>query len=415
MIDSDAPVVVVGAGQAGGQLAISLREGGHRGPITLVGDEKWLPYQRPPLSKSGDLTHPFEAHDVQLRTPSSYDRAGVQLRCGDAVVGIDRDRRRVALATGDDLGYAHLVLATGTRPRPLAVPGAGLRGVHYLRTLEDANRVRPLLAQSVHPVVIGGGLIGLEIAASAACRGRPVTIVEVAGRVLAPAVSTIVAMHVERVHDSRGNRLLRSSAVDSVIDDGSGGVGSVLLSDGRQLPADLVVVAIGVEPNTALAVDAGLEVDNGIVVDRRLRAGDDYISAIGDCASFPDLAGRRVRLESVQNAVEQARFLSASLMGAEGGYRAVPWFWSNQFDLKLQFAGLGRGSDECVVTEGPSEGAFSVLRYAGDELVRVESVNCPLDHVAARRVLARPCCRPGPDEASRPGFSLRSARTCRHG
>lgn len=415
MIESDAPVVVVGAGQAGSQLAISLREGGHCGPITLVGDEKWLPYQRPPLSKSGDLAHPFEAHDVQLRSPSSYERAGVELRCGDAVVGIDRDRRRVALAAGEDLGYEHLVLATGARPRPLAVPGAGLRGVHYLRTLEDANRVRPLLAESVHPVVIGGGLIGLEIAASGACRGRPVTIVEVADRVLAPAVSPIVALHVERVHDSHGNRLLRSSAVDSLIDDGSGGVGYVLLSDGRQLPADLVVVAIGVDPNTTLAAEAGLQVDNGIVVDRRLRASDDCVSAIGDCASFPDLAGRRVRLESVQNAVEQARFLSASLLGAERAYQAIPWFWSNQFDVKLQFVGLGRVSDECVVTEGPSDEGFSVFRFAGDELVRVESVNCPLDHVAARRVLARPCCRPGPDEVSQPGFSLRSARTCRHG
>src|ERR1700754_186748 len=150
------------------EVAILLREDGHRGPITLVGDEKWHPYQRPPLSKSGNLTHPFEAHDVQLRSPSSYERAGVQLRCGDAVVGIDRDRRRVALATGDDLGYAHLVLATGTRPRPLAVPGAGLRGVHYLRTVEDANRLRPLLGESTYTVVIGGGLIGLEIAGSAA-------------------------------------------------------------------------------------------------------------------------------------------------------------------------------------------------------------------------------------------------------
>jgi 3-phenylpropionate/trans-cinnamate dioxygenase ferredoxin reductase component len=414
MIESDAPVVVVGAGQAGSQFAISLREGGHRGPITLVGDEKWLPYQRPPLSKAGNFAHPFEAHDVQLRSPSSYERAEVQPRCGDAVVGIDRDRRRVALATGEDLGYAHLVLATGTRPRRLTVPGAGLRGVHYLRTLEDANRVRPLLAGSVSPVVIGGGLIGLEIAAASACQGRPVTIVEVADRILAPAVSAIVATHVERVHDSRGNRLLRGSAVDSLVDDGSGSVGYVLLSDGRQLPADLVVVAIGVEPNTAVAAEAGLRVDNGIVVDRQLRTGDDCVSAIGDCASFPDLAGRHVRLESVQNAVDQARFLSAGLMGAAGAYRAVPWFWSNQFDLKLQFAGLGGGSDECVVTEGSSDEAFSVFRFTGDELVRVESVNCPLDHVAARRVLARPCCRPGPDEVSRPGFSLRSALGCGH-
>ena len=413
MIDWDAPVVVVGAGQAGGQLAISLREGGHRGPITLVGDEKWLPYQRPPLSKSGDLAHPFEAHDVQLRTPSSYDRAGVQLRCGDAVVGIDRDRRRVALATGDDLGYAHLVLATGTRPRPLAVPGADLRGVYYLRTLEDANRVRPLLAQSMHPVVIGGGLIGLEIAASAACRGRPVTIVEVADRVLAPAVSTIVAMHVERVA-STAVGTASSAAVRWTPSSTTGPEASAMCcsSDGRQLPADLVVVAIGVEPNTALAVDAGLEVDNGIVVDRRLRAGDDYISAIGDCASFPDLAGRRVRLESVQNAVEQARFLSASLMGAEGGYRAVPWFWSNQFDMKLQFAGLGRAIGRVRCSGGAVGGGLLSApvrrRRAGASGVG------ELPAGSRRRPSrARPAVLPArPGQASRPGFSLRSARTC---
>jgi 3-phenylpropionate/trans-cinnamate dioxygenase ferredoxin reductase subunit len=414
MIESDAPVVVVGAGQAGSQCAISLREGGHSGPITLLGEERWLPYQRPPLSKSGNLAQRFEARDVQLRSPSSYERAGVQPRCGKAVVGIDRDRRRVVLATGEEVGYAHLVLATGTRPRPLAVPGADLRGVHYLRTLEDANRLRPLLAASVHPVVIGGGLIGLEIAAASADQGRRVTIVEMADRIMAPAVSPIVATHVERVHDSRGNRLMRGCAVESLVAAGSGGVGHVRLTDGRQLAADLVVVAIGVEPNTTLAAGAGLQVDNGIVVDRRLRTGDGRISAIGDCASFPDLAGRRIRLESVQNAVDQARFLAASLVGAAGAYQAVPWFWSNQFDLKLRFAGLGRDSDECVVTQGSSDTAFSVFRFAGDELVRVESVNRPLDHVAARRVLARPCCRPGPAEVGRPGFSLRSARTCGH-
>jgi 3-phenylpropionate/trans-cinnamate dioxygenase ferredoxin reductase subunit len=414
MIEPDAPVVVVGAGQAGSQCAISLREGGHRGPVTLVGDERWLPYQRPPLSKSGNLAHGFEAHDVQLRSPGSYERAGVEPRCGAAVVSIDRDRRRVALATGEDLDYAHLVLATGSRPRPLTVPGAGLRGVHYLRTLEDANRLRPLLAESVHPVVIGGGLIGLEVAAAAAGQGRPVTVVERADRVLAPAVSAIVATHVERVHRDRGNRLLLGCAVDSLIDNGSGHVESVLLTDGRELPADLVVVAIGVEPNTELAAGAGLQVANGIVVDHRLRTSDDRVSAIGDCASFPDLAGRHVRLESVQNAGDQARFLSTALLGAEGGYRAVPWFWSHQFDLKLQFAGLSHASDECVVTGGASGEAFSVFRFAGAELVRVESVNCPPDHVAARRVLARPCCRPGPDEVKRPEFSLRGARTCGH-
>lgn len=413
MIEPDAPVVVVGAGQAGSQCAISLREGGHRGPVTLVGDERWLPYQRPPLSKSGDLAHGFEAHDVQLRSPGSYERAGVEPRCGDAVVGIDRDRRRVALATGDYLDYAHLVLATGSRPRRLTVPGAGLRGVHYLRTLEDANRLRPLLARSPHPVVIGGGLIGLEIAAAAAGQGRPVTVVERADRVLAPAVSAIVAAHVEHVHRARGNRLLLGCTVDSLLGNGSGGVGSVLLTDGRELAADLVVVAIGVEPNTELAAGAGLQVANGIVVDHRLRTSDDRVSAIGDCASFPDLAGRPVRLESVQNAGDQARFLSTALLGAEGGYRAVPWFWSHQFELKLQFAGLGQVSDECVVAGGAPGEAFSVCRFAGDELVRVESVNCPLDHVTARRVLARPC-RPGPDEVKRPGFSLRGARACGH-
>ena len=414
MIESDVPVVVVGAGHAGSQFAVSLRDAGHVGPITLIGDEKWLPYQRPPLSKAGDLAHLFEAHDVQLRSPSSYERAGVELRCGDAVVGIDRDRRRVALASGKKLGYAHLVLATGTRPRLLPVPGADLRGVHYLRTVEDANRLRPLLGEATNTVVIGGGLIGLEIAASAAAHGRPVTVVEVSDRIMAPAVSTIVATHVESVHESWGTRLLRSTKVDSLLDDGAGGVSAVELGDGGQLPADLVVVAIGVEPNTALAAESGLQVDNGIAVDSHLRTNDDCISAIGDCASFPDRDGYRLRLESVQNATDQARFLAANLIGTEGEYRVVPWFWSNQFDLKLQFAGVGRDSDRYMVTEGPSEGSFSVFRFAGDELVRVESVNSPLDHVAARRVLARTCCRLSLEDVTRPGFSLRSAVKCGH-
>jgi 3-phenylpropionate/trans-cinnamate dioxygenase ferredoxin reductase component len=414
VIESDAPVVVVGAGQAGSQFAVSLREAGHCGPITLVGDEKWLPYQRPPLSKAGDLAYLFEAHDVQLRSPTSYERAGVELRCGDGVVGIDRDRRRVALASGKKLGYAHLVLATGTRPRLLPVPGADLRGVHYLRTVEDANRLRPLLGEAANTVVIGGGLIGLEIAASAAAYGRPVTVVEMSDRIMAPAVSTIVATHVEGVHASQGTRILRSTKVDSLVDDEAGGVSAVQLGDGRQLPADLVVVAIGVEPNTALAAESGLRVDNGIAVDGHLRTNDDCISAIGDCASFPDRDGHRLRLESVQNATDQARFLAANLIGTEGEYRVVPWFWSNQFDLKLQFAGVGRDSDRYMVTEGPSEGSFSVFRFAGDELVRVESVNSPLDHVAARRVLARTRCRLSREDVGRPGFSLRSAVKCGH-
>jgi 3-phenylpropionate/trans-cinnamate dioxygenase ferredoxin reductase component len=414
MIESDAPVVVVGAGQAGSQFAVSLREAGHGGPITLVGDEKWLPYQRPPLSKAGDLAHPFEAHDVQLRSPSSYERAGVELRCGDTVMSIDRDRRRVVPASGEELDYGHLVLATGTSPRPLPVPGAGLRGVHYLRTVEDANRLRPLLGEATNTVVIGGGLIGLEIAASAAAHGRPVTVVEMADRIMAPAVSPIVATHVEGVHDSQGTRLLRSTEVEALVGDEAGCVSAVRLGDGQELPADLVVVAIGVTPNTALAAESGLQIDNGIAVDGHLRTSDDSISAIGDCASFPDRDGNRLRLESVQNATDQARFLSADLMGADGAYRVIPWFWSNQFELKLQFAGLGRDSDRYVVAEGSSGDAFSVFRFAGDELVRVESVNSPLDHVAARRVLARTCCRLSPDEVGRPGFSLRSAVKCGH-
>jgi 3-phenylpropionate/trans-cinnamate dioxygenase ferredoxin reductase subunit len=414
MIEPDGPVVVVGAGQAGSQFAVSLREAGHGGPITLVGDEKWLPYQRPPLSKAGDLTHRFQDHDVQLRSPSGYERAGVELRCGDPVVGIDPDRQRVVLGTGEALAYGHLVLATGTSPRPLPVPGADLLGVHYLRTVEDANRLRPLLGQASKTVVIGGGLIGLEIAAAAAAHGRPLTVVEMADRTMAPAVSPVVAAHVESVHGSQGNRLLCSAKVDSLVGGESGNVSAVRLGDGRQLPADLVVVAIGVSPNTALATASDLLVDNGIVVDGYLRTNVDSISAIGDCASFPDRDGNRIRLESVQNATDQARFLSANLTGTEGEYQVIPWFWSNQFDLKLQFAGIGRDSDRYVVAEGVSEGAFSVFRFAGDELVRVESINSPLDHVAARRVLARKCCRLTRDDVSRPGFSLRSALKCGH-
>lgn len=407
-------VAVVGAGQGGFQVAASLREEGFDGRVILVGDEPALPYQRPPLSKAY-LTGKADADGVRLRPKHFFGEHRIELRAGARAAAIDRAGRRLVLASGERLAYDHLVLATGARNRALPVPGAGFDGVVQLRSLAEAEALRRRLdGDGRHgarrAVVVGGGFIGLEFAAVAAGHGLDVTVVEAAGRAMSRAVSAPVSAHFQAAHEGRGVRFLLGAAVVEIL--GAGGrVAGVATADGRHLPADLVLVGIGVIPNAELAAEAGLTAANGVAVDEHLLTRDPAISAIGDCAAFPcrhAADGATTRLESVQNAVDQARCVAARLAGRPASYASLPWFWSEQGPLKLQIAGLTAPNDRAVTRGDPAQGGsgFSVFRFRGAALVGVESVNRPLDHILARKLLAAGADLT-PEQAADPGFDLK--------
>lgn len=396
-------VVVVGAGHAGVQLAASLRERGSTRPITLIEPDPELPYQRPPLSK--EFLCGAEASGSPLRPLEFYREQSIELRCGWAD-SIDRAARTVRMRDGEVVEYGHLVLATGARNRLLRVPSADAPGVHPLRSLADARVLRRALADAERMVVIGGGFIGLEVAAAASKLGCEATVVETAGRVMSRAVSEPTSESLTRLHRRAGVVVLTGRSVQGFTVDATGGVSGVELDDREILPADLVVVGVGVVPNVELARDSGLEVANGIVVDETLLTADRRISAIGDCAAFPDGGPLPLmRLESVQNALDQARFVAARLSGDTGAYAAVPWFWTAQFSAKLQIAGIAHTEGEVVVLGDP-DAAFSALRFEEGVLAAVESVNRPGDHMAARRILGSGVL-PRIEEARANGFSLK--------
>jgi 3-phenylpropionate/trans-cinnamate dioxygenase ferredoxin reductase subunit len=379
-----AGVVIVGAGQAGLQVAASLRDGHYAGPITLVGDEAHLPYGRPPLSKAF-LKGADTTETLSLRPQSFIDRHKIVLRSGVAVAAIDRERRLVMMADGEAFAFETLVLATGARNRPLPVPGAGLDGVFSLRGTDDAMRLRTALAAARAVVVVGGGFLGLEVASTAAAAGCAVTVIEAGPRLMGRAVSPPISDDFLRRHIASGVTILLNESVVALTE-ADGRVASVQLRSGAAVPADLVLVAIGVVPNVELAVAAGLAIADGIVVDAAMRTADPAIYAVGDCALHPNKhAGGPVRLESVQNAMDQARCAASNILGTPAHYTAVPWFWSDQAGAKLQIAGLRGDADQFeMVGEGD---AFSVYCSRAGRLVCVESVNRPLDHAKARKQL----------------------------
>lgn len=397
-------IVIVGAGHAGFQCAAALRQQGFQGEVTLIGDENHLPYQRPPLSKAY-LLGKVRKDDLPFRGAEFFETHRVR-RVMAGVEAIDRAAQRVHLHSGEAVAYDHLVLATGSRPRSLPVRGADLDGVFALQTLDDADRLRDALEASSRTVVIGAGFIGLEFAASARSLGREVCVVDIADRPMARVLSPEASEAFADYHRSQGTLLLMQTQVQS-FEEAEGKAASVLTADGRRLPADLIVVGAGAVPRCELAQRCGLAVDNGVVVDASLVTSDPSISAIGDIAWFPHArTGRSIRLESVQNATDQARAVAARLAGhAPTPYDAVPWFWSDQGALKLQIAGL-RPDDAEHVMVGEAR-SFSVLCFARGELCAVESVNRPGDHMTARKLLARrtPLSR---EQVLRPGFELRA-------
>jgi 3-phenylpropionate/trans-cinnamate dioxygenase ferredoxin reductase subunit len=398
--------VIVGAGQGGYQVAASLREAGYEAPVIIVGDEPVAPYQRPPLSKAyllGEMT----LDRLMLRPDSFYETRKIDLLLGDRVTQIDRSASRIHLASGSSLSYDHLVLAIGARNRLLPLEGADLDGVMYLRTLAESDAIHARFEAANTIVVIGAGFIGLELAAVASKFGKEVHVIEALPRVMSRAVSPAISQFYAEAHEAWGTTMHLNARLQK-IDGKDGRVTGVSLADGRTIAADLVLVGIGIVPNVELAQEAGLKVDNGIVVDKHLVTADLAISAIGDCASFPDPnTHQHIRLESVQNAVDQARCVAKRITGNAEVYNAVPWFWSDQRDLKLQMVGLTNACDHTVIRGDAAARAFSVFCFQGEKLVGIESVNRGADHMFGRRLLAANESIT-PDEAADLSFDLKA-------
>lgn len=400
-------IVIIGGGQAGVQTAASLREGGYEDPITIVADEGCLPYQRPPLSK--DHLKDDSGAPLPLRGADFFAQQDISLLQGKRAVSVNRDKRIVHLRGGGELRYSHLVFATGARNRTLPCNGAALAGVYGLRTINDAEALKQALPTARNVVVIGAGFIGLEFAAVALSRGCRVTVLEYAPRPMGRALSPYLGEWFAHAHRKSGINLRLSEGISSLESDGSGRVTHVISTTGERYPADLVVTGVGVEPNDDIATQAGLATNNGIVVDDTLRTADPAVFAVGDCANFPAAyAPGPCRLESVQNATDQARHVAQVILGAVEPYDQVPWFWSIQGKFRLQMAGLTLPGDDTVVLGDPETGKFSVLCFRHEVLVAVESVNKPGDHLAARKILAARLQITRQDTQTE-GFSLNAA------
>jgi 3-phenylpropionate/trans-cinnamate dioxygenase ferredoxin reductase subunit len=379
-------VIIIGAGQAGGETAQRLRQNGFKGDITLIGEEPFAPYQRPPLSKkylSGEL--PMER--LLLRPASVYAEENVALLQRTRAVWIDRANKRVRIEGGRELAYDALVLATGARPRKLPLVGADLDGVHLFRTAADVDAIRARFVKGARLVVIGAGYIGLEVAAVARQCGLEVTVVETAVRPLARVTSPEVAGFFLDEHTRQGVRFVLGG--QPAVIKGKEHVTGVGLTDGAEIPADIVIAGIGIAPETALAEQCGLTVSNGVVTDRRCRTSDPPIFAIGDCAARPMVhyEERVCRLESVHNAVEGAKIVAAVLTGAKDHAEEAPWFWSDQYDLKLQIAGLFQGYDHVVFRGVMADRAFAAFYYKGERLIAVDAVNRPAEYLGAKLLI----------------------------
>lgn len=378
-------VVIVGAGHSTGVAVTSLREQGCSAEIVVIGDEPYGPYQRPPLSKNF-LAGPMAVEQLQLKPAKFYEERSITFRLNARVERIERAHREVTLSDGSTLSYTKLLLATGGHPRRLDVPGSDLAGVHYLRTIADVEGIKADMAPGKRLVVIGGGYIGLEAAAVAVKGGLQVTVLEAAPRVLARVSGTETARFFTEEHRTQGVEVRCNVGVHAL--EGNMRVSAVRSSEGA-VPADLVIVGVGIEPAVDLAVAAGLPCDNGIMVDGFARTSDEHIYACGDCTNHPNkLLGIRLRLESVQNAVDQARLAASNICGKPLEYGELPWFWSNQYDLRLQIAGLSQGHDRTVVRGDPAARNFSVMYLRGDKLIAADTVGAPRDHLAFRKLIA---------------------------
>jgi len=380
-------VVIAGAGHAAGQVVATLRQKKFDGRITMIGEESWYPYQRPPLSKKF-LAGEMLAERLYFKPETFYDNPNIDVQLNEKITAIDPATRSVNTQGGHTFNYDHLVIATGSRPRVLSLPGAELKGVHYLRSIDDVNRIRADMESQRRIVIIGAGYIGLEVAAVTAQLGHDVTVVEMEERVMSRVVSPELSRYYQDVHKKNGVKLKLATGVRSL--SGEDHVAAVDLDNGESLPADIVVVGIGIVPNVELAAAAGLEVSNGIVVNDHCLTSDPDIYAIGDCTWHPNaLLDTELRLESVHNALEQAKTAAGNICGDDLSYAQVPWFWSDQYNLKLQIAGLSQGYDDVVIRGNMQEHSFACLYLREGQLIAVDAVNRPKDFVQSKPLIAQ--------------------------
>jgi 3-phenylpropionate/trans-cinnamate dioxygenase ferredoxin reductase subunit len=400
-------IVIVGAGQAAAAAIDTLRRKGFTGAIALVGEEDSWPYQRPPLSKKY-LAGALARERLLIRPPHFYADHAIETHLTRRATQIDRVAQRVRLDDGTTLAYDELLLATGSRPRALAAPGADLPGVHFLRTLQDVEAIRADVARARRVVVVGGGYIGLEVAATCRELGLDVTVLEMADRTMNRVTCAEVSAFVEAEHARHGVSIVCNMRVRAIAADASSGrARAVICEDGAEYPAEVVVVGVGVAPADELASAAGLDCSNGITVDEFCRTSDPRILAAGDCCIHPSPHyARRVRLESVDNAFEQGASAALSLLGTPHVHDKVPWFWSDQYDLKLIIVGLNHGYDTLVMRGVPATRAFSACYLASGELIAIDTVNSAKDQMAARKLIAARA-RPNPDKLADPNLSLR--------
>jgi 3-phenylpropionate/trans-cinnamate dioxygenase ferredoxin reductase subunit len=378
-------IVIIGAGQSGAQAVATLRAEGFAGEVTLVGDEPFAPYQRPPLSKAY-LMGTMERERLFLKPDAFYTEAHCTLRLGVAATAIDRTTKTVKLSDGKSLGYDKLLLATGSRVRNIKCVGAELAGIHYLRGISDVDALRAVFADGARLAIVGGGYIGLEVAAVAAKLGIKVTVFEALDRLMARAVSPPVSAFYEQVHRAAGVKVLLNTGVDAF--EGEGKLQAIRAA-GKSHPADVALVGIGIVPNVELAREAGLDCDDGIVVNAQSAvAGDAAIFAAGDCTRHIGREGIALRLECVQNAIDQAKHAALSMLGKPNAYREVPWFWSDQYDLKLQIAGLARPTDQLVVRGNPDARKFAVFHLREGAVAAVEAVNAAPEYLVGKRLIA---------------------------
>ena len=379
-------VAIAGAGHAAGQVVATLRQKKFDGSIILIGEEPWLPYQRPPLSKKF-LAGELPAERLHFKPKSFYDDPGIEVRLETRIDAVDCDGKTLQTTDGETLAFDKLVFATGARPRPLDLPGVELDGIHYLRTIADVTGIRSQLTEGARLVIVGAGYIGLEVAAVASQLNADVTVIEMEDRVMSRVVSPQISTFYQKEHVTHGVKLMLSTGISGFSGDGQ--VTAVDLTNDGQVAADLVVIGIGVVPNTELATAAGLDVDNGIVVDDHCQTSAADTFAVGDCTQHPNnILDCRVRLESVHNALEQAKTAASNICGDESCYAQVPWFWSDQYDLKLQIAGLSQGYDQAIVRGDPDSRSFSCLYLRDGQLIAVDAVNSPKDFMQSKALIA---------------------------
>ena len=381
-----AGMVIIGCGQAGGQAAASLRQEKYEGPITMIGQEPYIPYQRPPLSKQY-LSGEQEKEKLSLRQESFYSEKEINLMLETSVLSLDPHKKELQLEKGETVTYDKLLIATGGRPRKLEVDGHTLKGIHYLRNIDDVDAIKTQMSISQNLVIVGGGYIGLEVASVAIKKGLTVSVLEMESRILERVTTEEMSAFYHQLHTDEGVNILTSTQAKAF--KGSETVGSVVCGD-HEIPADLVIVGIGILPNTEMAEAAGLETNNGLVVDEHCRTSNEHIFAAGDCTNHPNpILNRRLRLESVPNAMEQGRVAASNMLGGSKSYASMPWFWSDQYEHKLQMVGFSKDSDQSIIRGDMASKSFTVFYLKDDSIIAADSVNNPKEFMASKQLVGK--------------------------